>query len=156
MYKNNGLSDFGLCTRKWGNSALVESLVHTVFFFQQQISVFIWELRFCLTIHPKIELLSNNCADSYTYLAEFQDSPGPLKAKWTTKPTLQSRKDDTHTHTYIAHQIREIVPRGGAKIINDFFFNLACQKGPCHLRIIFKARIYVFQGQISISFLCTG
>ena len=58
----------------------------------------------------------------------------------------------THTHTYIAHQIREIVPRGGAKIINDFFFNLACQKGPCHLRIIFKARIYVFQGQISISF----
>ena len=58
----------------------------------------------------------------------------------------------THTHTYIAHQIREIVARGGAKIINDFFFNLACQKGPCHLRIIFKARIYVFQGQISISF----
>ena len=125
-------------------------------FFQQQISVFIWELRFCLTIHPKIELLSNNCADSYTYLAEFQDSPGPLKAKWTTKPTLQSRKDDTHTHTYIAHQIREIVPRGGAKIINDFFFNLACQKGPCHLRIIFKARIYVFQGQISISFFMYG
>ena len=111
-----------------------------------------------MTIHPKIELLSNNCADSYTYLAEFQDSPGPLKAKWTTKPTLQSRKDDTHTHThtYIAHQIREIVPRGGAKIINDFFFNLACQKGPCHLRIIFKARIYVFQGQISISFFMYG
>ena len=61
-----------------------------------------------------------------------------------------------HTHTYIAHQIREIVPRGGAKIINDFFFNLACQKGPCHLRIIFKARIYVFQGQISISFFMYG
>ena len=62
----------------------------------------------------------------------------------------------THTHTYIAHQIREIVPRGGAKIINDFFFNLACQKGPCHLRIIFKARIYVFQGRISISFFMYG
>lgn len=112
---------------------------------------------FVLTIHLKIQFLSNNCADSYTYLAEFQNSPGPLKAKWTTnKPTLQSRKDDTHT--YIAHQIREIVPRGGAKIINDFFFNLACQKGPCHLRKIFKARIYicVSRSNIYLFFMCTG
>ena len=111
--------------------------------FQFLYEKFLWEQKFLLTIHLNIPFLSNNCADSYTYLAEFQNSPGPLKAKWTTnKPTLQSRKDDTHT--YIAHQIREIVPRGGAKIINDFFFNLACQKGPCHLRKIFKARMYIY------------